>query len=427
MKHQFIYFRCFDKYIMNRMINFNKITLSNGLTVITHERPQSNVALVNIIYKVGSKYESENKTGIAHLFEHLMFGGSKNIKSYDHLIESSGGINNAYTTSDITSYYAIVPNNNVEVALWAESDRMLAPNLDEQTLEVQKKVVLEEFKEVYLNKPYGNVWPEICKLAYKKYPYKWPTIGSELSHIESINKEDIKKFFNDFYTPSNAILIIAGGIETNNVQQIAEKWFGKIKNKPLPKMNLQNETHQKKRREVFISGKGPLNAIYKAYHIPSIQNIKSYYIAELISNILGENESSILYNKLVVEKQYMSTLNTATIDTHDYSLLMIEGKINDNYSIETIDKQIELELEKLEITEDMLAKAKNQMLMYMAMEKLELSNIAYTIATSYITNNLPLINEQQNIILSITLDQVKKFLVKYLTKSNSCNVFYKKL
>src|SRR6195952_1642323 len=210
------------------MIKFEKFVLPNGLKVLVHEDKSTPMAVVNVLYDVGARDENPDKTGFAHLFEHLMFGGSINKPTYDEPLQVAGGENNAYTTNDLTNYYIQLPAENLETAFWLESDRMVSLAFNEKSLDVQRKVVCEEFKEHYINKPYGDVWFKMRELAYTTHPYRWQTIGKELSHIENATITDVKKFFSRHYCPANAILVVAGNTTTEQVKELAEKWFGNI-------------------------------------------------------------------------------------------------------------------------------------------------------------------------------------------------------
>jgi predicted Zn-dependent peptidase len=210
------------------MIQYEKFILDNGLRVLVHEDKSTPMAVLNVLYDVGAKDENPSKTGFAHLFEHLMFGGSKHIPSYDEPLQFAGGENNAFTTNDLTNYYCQLPAENIETAFWLESDRMLSLAFSKKSLEVQRKVVCEEFKEHYINKPYGDVWHKMRELAYTTHPYKWMTIGASLQHIEEVTLEEVKEFFYKHYTPCNAILVIAGNVDTAEMKALAEKWFGPI-------------------------------------------------------------------------------------------------------------------------------------------------------------------------------------------------------
>ena len=221
------------------MIKFKKFKLENGMRVLVHRDTTTHLAAFNLLYNVGARDESETKTGFAHLFEHLMFGGSKNIPSFDEPLQRAGGENNAFTSNDITNYYETLPAHNLETAFWLESDRMLELDFEGRALEVQRKVVCEEFKEHYINQPYGDVWHKLRTLAYTKHPYKWPTIGKELSHIENATTQDVKDFFFKNYRPNNAVLVVAGNVEFDEVKRLAEKYFGSI---PADKISLNKST-----------------------------------------------------------------------------------------------------------------------------------------------------------------------------------------
>jgi len=226
------------------VVNFERFSLPNGLRVVVHRDTSTPMAVVNVMYDVGAKDEDPNKTGFAHLFEHLMFGGSVNIPVYDEPLQMAGGENNAYTTNDLTNYYIQIPAENLETAFWLESDRMLSLAFTDNSLEVQRKVVCEEFKEHYLNKPYGDVWLKLRELAYEVHPYRWMTIGKELSHIENAQLQDVKNFFFKHYRPVNAILVVAGNVTVDQVKTLAEKWFGPIGSGQKYNRNLPEEPQQ---------------------------------------------------------------------------------------------------------------------------------------------------------------------------------------
>jgi predicted Zn-dependent peptidase len=250
-----------------QMILFEKFTLDNGLRVLVHEDKSTPMAVVNVLYDVGARDEDPAKTGFAHLFEHLMFGGSVHIPVYDEPLQVAGGENNAYTTNDLTNYYCQLPAENIETAFWLESDRMISLAFSKKSLEVQRKVVCEEFKEHYINKPYGDVWHKLRELVYTRHPYRWMTIGKELKHIEDATLEDVKAFFNKHYNPSNAILVVAGNVELANVKLLTEKWFGPIPAGKKYERNLPVEPPQNAPRFLEVKADVPLDALYKCWHI----------------------------------------------------------------------------------------------------------------------------------------------------------------
>lgn len=288
------------------MIHFERFQLENGLKVIVHQDPSTPMAVVNILYDVGARDENPARTGFAHLFEHLMFGGSVNISDYDEPLQRAGGENNAYTTNDLTNYYCQLPTENLETAFWLESDRMLSLAFGEKSLDVQRKVVSEEFKEHYLNKPYGDAWHIIREMAYTQHPYRWMTIGRELKHIEEARLEDVKAFFFKHYTPSNAIMVVAGNVQLAEVKKLAEKWFGDIPAGNRYHRNIAAEPVQKEARRMEVKRNVPLDALYKCWHMPARRD-QSYYTTDLITDILGGGTSSRLYQSLVKEKNCSAT------------------------------------------------------------------------------------------------------------------------
>jgi predicted Zn-dependent peptidase len=308
------------------MIHFDSFTLANGLKVLVHEDKSTPMAVVNVIYNVGAKDESPEKTGFAHLFEHLMFGGSINIPEYDEPLQKAGGENNAFTTNDLTNYYCQLPAENIETAFWLESDRMLSLAFGKKSLEVQRKVVCEEFKEHYINKPYGDVWHKMRALAYTTHPYQWMTIGKELKHVEDATLEDVKGFFFKHYTPCNAILVVAGNITTEQVKLLTEKWFGSIPSGEKYQRSLPQEPKQTAPRKLEVKANVPLDAFYKCWHIyPRLDD--RYYVADLITEIMSGGGSSRLYQSLVKEKQLFSNIECFHFGSTDAGLLAIEGKL----------------------------------------------------------------------------------------------------
>src|SRR5687767_7959075 len=276
------------------MINFERFSLPNGLTIIVHQDTSTPMAVMDVMYDVGARDEDPQQTGFAHLFEHLMFGGSVNIPSYDEPLQMAGGENNAYTTNDLTNYYIQLPAENLETAFWLESDRMLSLAFSEKSLDTQRKVVCEEFKEHYLTKPYGDAWHKMRELAYKKHPYRWMTIGKELAHIETASLKEVKNFFKKHYSPVNAVMVVAGNVTVARVKELAEKWFGDIPSGAKYERELPIEPEQLEARTLEIKADVPLDAFYKCWHISSRLD-KRYYVADLITEILSGGASSRLY------------------------------------------------------------------------------------------------------------------------------------
>jgi zinc protease len=307
------------------MISFDRFTLENNLRVIVHRDTSTPMVCLDVLYDVGARDEEENKTGFAHLFEHLMFGGSINIPSYDEPLQLVGGENNAFTTNDLTNYYCTVPAENLETAFWLESDRMLSLAFTGKSLEVQRNVVIEEFKQRYLNQPYGDVWLLLRPLAYRVHPYKWATIGKEISHIEQATMDDVKGFFNKHYNPSNAILVVAGNVEVAEVKRLAEKWFAPIPSGTKPKRALPPEPRQTEPRKLTVERDVPASSIYKVYHMCA-RNDEAYHTIDIISDILSRGNSSRMYKSLVKEKTLMSEVNAYVMGDIDKGLFVISGK-----------------------------------------------------------------------------------------------------
>jgi predicted Zn-dependent peptidase len=364
------------------MIRFEKFVLQNGLRVIVHQDTSTPMAVMNIMYDVGARDEDPERTGFAHLFEHLMFGGSINIPSYDTPLQMAGGENNAYTSNDITNYYIQLPAENLETAFWLESDRMLSLAFGEKSLDVQRKVVCEEFKEHYLNKPYGDVWHKMRELAYKVHPYRWMTIGKELSHIENAKLDDVKNFFFKHYRPNNAILVVAGNVTIEKVKELAEKWFADIPAGEKYVRNLPQEPPQDEERKLEVKAEVPLDAFYKCWHIYP-RNDKRYYIADLITEVLSGGGSSRLFQSLVKEKKIFSAVECYHSGSLDAGTLVIEGKLVKGIKLEDAEKAVEAELEKMrteKVTTTELQKVKNKVESLIAFEDMSLTNRANSLA-----------------------------------------------
>jgi zinc protease len=410
------------------MINYQSYTLYNGLRVIVHKAPECAMAALNVMYNVGSRNESPEKTGFAHLFEHLMFGGSVNIKSYDNQLQNVGGTNNAYTTSDITNYYCIMPAYNIETAFWLESDRMLNLAFSQEVLDVQKKVVVEEFKERYLNKPYGDAWLKIRELAYKTHPYKWPTIGKDISHIEDATLNDVKDFFYKYYIPNNAVLVISGGIEDEEALMMCEKWFGPIFAGKQLEVDFSQEPQQTEARRLDITADVPFDAIYKAYHIPGRLS-PEYYTVEVMASILGEGYSSRLYSKLVDEMQIFNSISAYTTQSIDPGLLVISGTVSPDFTIEQADLELNAVIEELMgkgISEIELQKAKNNYISSFAFSSLDLLTRSEELAMATLLGNTNMVNDDIAKMDSVSSAGVHRIAAGILNMHNCSTIYYRK-
>jgi predicted Zn-dependent peptidase len=408
------------------MIKFDRFVLSNGLKVLVHQDQSTPMAVVNVLYDVGARDEVESKTGFAHLFEHLMFGGSINIPDYDEPLQLAGGENNAYTTNDLTNYYCQLPAENLETAFWLESDRMLSLAFSKKSLDVQRKVVCEEFKEHYINKPYGDVWHIMRDLAYKVHPYKWMTIGKELSHIENAQLDDVKHFFFKHYTPSNAILVVAGNVETAHVRQLAEKWFGSIPSGEKYIRNIAEEPMQNEERKITLKRNVPMDAIYKTWHMSSRFD-QDYYITDLLTDILGGGASSRLYQTLVKEKQLFAHINCYHFGSLDRGLFTIEGQLVKGIDIKLAEEAIELELNKVReqlVDERELEKVKNKTESVMAFEDMSVMNRAGSLAFYELLGDGNLMNEEFKKYQIVTTADLQRVAKEVLRDTNSNTIWY---
>ena len=408
------------------MIEYNRFVLDNGLRVLVHEDHSTPMAVVNILYDVGARDENPEKTGFAHLFEHLMFGGSKNIPDYDEPLQRAGGENNAYTTNDLTNYYCQLPAENIETAFWLESDRMLSLAFGEKSLDVQKKVVLEEFKEHYINKPYGDVWHKMRELAYKVHPYRWMTIGKELSHVENANIDDVKAFFFKHYRPVNAILVVAGHVQTDDIKRLAEKWFGDIPMGEKYHRNLPAEPVQTAARKQEVYAKVPANAFVKAWHMQSRLD-KGYYVTELITDILGGGGSSRLYQALVKQQQLFSGLDVHHFGSIDKGLLAIEGRLVNGVTPEQADKAVNEELEKFlaaPVNENELQKVKNKTESMIAFEDMSVMNRANSLAMYELLGDAQLMNTELGKYQEVSVADIQEYSRQVFRDENSNTLFY---
>lgn len=410
------------------MIAYNKHILSNGIVFLHHYDGSTPFVVVNTMYNIGAKHEDENRTGFAHLFEHLMFGGSTQIPDFDDELQIAGGENNAFTNNDFTNYYDIVPKENVETALWLEADRMQNLAINPTSLEVQRKVVCEEFKEHYISQPYGDVWHILREMTYLTHPYKWPTIGKSLKHVEDATLEDVSSFYNKYYAPCNATLVLAGNITNENALLLAEKWMGKVeKSGLLPKEDFV-EAEQMHPVEKTVFADVPLNAIYLAFKIPSRLE-KGYYIADIISDLLSGGTSSRLYQKLVKELRLFINIDAYITGSHDIGLFVIEGKLSNDVDAKAAKDVIFEELQKLidnKIADDELRKVKNKMLTYMQFSDTSLLNKAISLAYYASLKDIDRINNEEEYYEAITSEDISIFCKNFFTKEKSNILYYLK-
>lgn len=408
------------------MVKFDRFTLDNGLTVLVHEDPTTPMAVVNILYDVGARDEDPAQTGFAHLFEHLMFGGSINISSYDEPLQRVGGENNAFTSNDITNYYVTLPAVNLETAFWLESDRMLSLAFSDKSLEVQRNVVCEEFKQRYLNQPYGDVMLKLRPLAYTKHPYSWPTIGKELSHIEDAKIEDVKAFFKKHYSPVNAIMVVGGAVKTADVERLAKKWFGDIPSGQKYNRNLPAEPIQVEARRLVHHADVPVNAIYMAFHV-SAKNDQGYYEADLIGDLLSRGNSSRLYKSLVKDRKLFTDINASLTGSSDPGLMIIDGRPSEGVSMDEAEAAIWDVLSQLSderVPEAELDKVKNKVESTMVFAEMSLLDKAMNLAYFEVLGDADALNEETNRYLKVTAEDIQHRAQSIFRKENSSTLLY---
>jgi predicted Zn-dependent peptidase len=408
------------------MVKFERFMLDNGLKVLVHIDQSTPMAVVNVLYDVGARDEDAQQTGFAHLFEHLMFGGSVNIPDYDDPLQVAGGENNAYTTNDLTNYYCQLPSENLETAFWLESDRMLSLAFSKKSLDVQRKVVCEEFKEHYINKPYGDVWHIMRELAFKEHPYRWMTIGKELAHVENAQLDDVKRFFFKHYRPSNAILVVAGNVSVEQVRELAEKWFGDIPSGEKYNRSLPVEPEQNEERRMTVHRKVPADAIYKTWHMCSRLD-DDYYATDLLTDILGGGASSRLYQSLVKEQQLFTGINCYHFGSLDAGLLAIDGQLVKGVDIKKAEDAIEAELDKIrqelvEVRE--LQKVQNKTESVMAFEDMSVMNRAGSLAFYELLGDGELMNTEFKKYQEVTVHDLKRIANQVMRPSNSNTLWY---
>ena len=378
------------------MIAFKRFCLDNGLRILVHEDRSTPLVSLNLLYFVGSRDEEPECTGLAHLFEHLMFGGSGNIPDYDTPLEKAGGENNAFTNNDITNYYLTLPAINIETGFWLESDRMLSLKFSENNLNTQKKVVTEEYKQRYLNQPYGDVMLKLRPLAYNIHPYLWPTIGMDIAHIEKADLGQIKDFFFSHYAPNNAILSITGNIEPPRAFNLAEKWFGPVERRQIANRDLPAEPEQNEARILTVEKEVPSDAIYKAWHIcPRIS--PDFYSLDLITDLLAGGESGRLYSSLVRGKKLFSDINAYLTGELDPGLLIISGKIMDGVDMYYAEEEVMKEVDglKKELTSDEeLEKVKNKFEATTVFSNTSILNKAMNLAVYELLGDADAINKE---------------------------------
>lgn len=390
------------------MIKYKEYILDNGLSLIVHEDKNTPMAVFNLLYDVGSRDEDPENTGFAHLFEHLMFQGSKNVISFDKAVHDAGGTNNAFTSRDITNYYITLPAQNIETAFWVESDRMRFLNINEKALEVQQKVVSEEYRQSYLNNPYDDSSLLLSPLAYKVHPYRWNPIGMDISHIENSNLEHVKSFYNLHYRPNRAVLTVAGNVDAEHIYKLTQKWFGDFEPNFDYQRNLPQEPKQTQKRTQVVDRDVPQKAIYLALHMSS-RTSPDYYAYDILSGILSNGESSRLYSKLYKELNLFENISTSMSRATDPGLFYINGRLSKDISLEQGLEAIGNELKNLTkngLEKDELTKVINKVNSVLLYSNMNLLNKAMNLSYSKSIGNIDLINTEAEMYKSVSEDKI---------------------
>ena len=408
------------------MVNYKRFSLENGLRVLVHEDNSTPLVAMNILYEVGSRDEDPDMTGLAHLFEHLMFGGSRNVPDYDRPLQIVGGENNAFTNNDITNYYLTIPSENIETGFWLESDRMLELDFSQRNLDTQKNVVIEEFNQRYLNQPYGDVLLKLRPLAYKVHPYRWPTIGMDMLHLKNTGLEQVKSFFFSHYAPNNAILALTGNIGYDLAFKLSQKWFGSIEKRVIRLRNLPVEPEQTQERILNIEKDVPSTAIYKVWHVGP-RNISDFYTLDLTTDLLAGGESGRLYTRLVREKKLFSEINAYLTADIDPGLLIIQGKLMKGVNIcqaeDSVNEVINTLLTGKEIRDEM-EKVKNKFESLTVFSNTSILNKAANLSFFELLGDPGLINKEVASYRKVSYKMVREAIERYLVPSNCSTINY---
>ena len=401
------------------MVNFEKHVLENGLTVVIHQDTNTPLATINLLYKVGSRDESPDKTGFAHLFEHLMFGGSKNAESFDDIIQLAGGDSNAYTNADITNFYCTLPAINLDTALWLEADRMRYLNVNQKSLSTQQQVVTEEYKETCINQPYGLVWHMLSDLCYKVHPYRWPTIGKQIEHIAEAKLEDVQQFYNSFYGPNNAILSIAGPMLPSEALELVKLRFGSIPARPVDRRTRDEEPMQTDARTLVDEGKYPSSVLYLAWLMDG-RNGDDYYAFDLLSDVMSLGRSSIFYQRMVKVLKVCAHMDAYITGSEDKGLFIMELRPSKEVTMEEMEAHLWNELaaiQKEEIQLSILEKLKNKNESTVCFSNVSASHKATNLGYYESLGDANLINTEADRIAEITAADIFR-VVNMLRKDN---------
>ncbi len=408
------------------MVDYKRKVLSNGLRVISHYDDSTQMAAVNVLYDVGSRDEDPHRTGFAHLFEHLMFSGSENVEDYDIPVQKAGGENNAFTNCDMTNFYEVMPVQNIETALWLESDRMMSLNITEKSLKIQKDVVIEEFNETCINQPYGDLWHRISGLAYKDHPYRWPTIGLEVDHIREATLTDVKNFYQQYYHPENAILVIAGNVPADQAFQMAERWFGDVPSGKKIIRKLPVESRQNDYRYQEIKAAVPATSINLSFHIPDRRS-PDFYAYDLLTDVMSNGVSSRLFHNLVKDKCLFSDIDAFITGTIDPGLLVITGKLMADVDFKVARQALQAEIEKLKkeiISERELVMLKNKAESNLKFSEINILHKAMSLAFFEMIGDIDIINKEAEFYNNVTREDILRIARETFRKENCSETIY---
>lgn len=409
-------------------IPFTRHRLSNGLTLIIHQDTTTPLAACNIVYHVGSRDENPEQTGMAHLFEHFMFSGSVHIQNFDTELQKIGAVNNAYTSQDITHYYAILPANNLETLFWLESDRMLSLGFEQEQLDIQKHVVIEEFKENFLNRPFGNLWHHFYHQVYQQYPYRWLPIGEKIEHIESVTMSDVKDFFYRFYRPNNAVLVVSGNVVPEEVIALAEKWFGNIPAGVPIVRNYPKENTQKESRFQLIEDNFPYELLVKGWLMCDRLN-PDFYAHDLLSDLLGAGHSSYLYRKFVTEESLFTSLSCHISAVAGPGTFVIMGTPTEGVSLEEADQQLSDYLHNFTFDGNLphnLQKVKNRVETILLNNEIKIEERSSILAVSETISCIEDYEKEKENYFAVSETKIKELYPKLLDKTKSNTSFYRK-
>ena len=409
------------------MLTIRRKILDNGLRVVVHEDHTTPLASCNIVYNVGSRDEHPDHTGFAHLMEHFMFTGSKNVPDYDKVLQKVGAINNAYTSQDITHYYVVLPANNLETALWLESDRMLELAFRQQSLDIQKQVVIEEFKENFLNRPYGDLMMLFNQMSYERHPYQWLPIGKKTEHIAEVNMAMIKDFYYRFYRPNNAVLVVAGNVHFDEVIALVEKWFGDIPPGDVPEKDYPKELTQKNLRIKMVERNVPSDVLMKGWLMCNRMH-PDYYACDLLSDMFGTGQSSYLYQKLVTEEKLFTDISASIMGTTDEGLFLISGRPVEGVSIEDADAALCSYLYGFKpdnkFSHD-LQKVQNRAESVLLNNEIKIDDRASNMAVGETISNVEYFLDERQHYFDVTEEQMLRLISGMLTEDRSNTLYYK--